>query len=868
VSANAGGKGQAMTDEVKRTEFLAWREELRRVEETCPWPGPRPLSRDDDLRLLVGRERDRKLFNHEVQNHRLILLGGESGVGKSSLLEAGLVPDLHSAGYTVVVCRDWGDVETDDEAFLARAVHAAVDADLQKRMAPDEKLFRELDERFGDSLVVVFDQFEELLRYNRDRKERITRRLLEVHQRCAIRVVLSFRSEYLHELKDIESGATPFGISRYMLDAVEDKYAGRVITTTRTTDEVAIEPAVAKELAERWAAARAHDAGSGVMVTRVGMLHLQAMLYALHAKAEGGIIDRAVLRNMRTAASSQPTLTRGVASDAALFAFGLQEAVSVKLSRCVAAAEQEQRLDKYLIRGTSTVLGRTVEHLSSGGYKLVREAADLAETVMDDGIDACVDALKGGEAYEAVTDVTTSLRRMLSAIADDALRKIDNQAAPPDTGASMSELRAKLAEKADVGWEPGELNWEQVLKQRLGAEADNNPAAGPMRGLPPAEVLIEELRRFAWALVWLKESNLVRITRHGQQSMISLIHDGFGEALLQWSKSYAHGDRAWAVYALVAPSGVSHEWSDPNGGEQDGQRGIQREISGAPDRPAVLTNLCFKGNSIMFARFANTVFVNCDLRGILFLRCSFEGATFVNCQLDGALFSDCTVIGRPASADDVPPEDELDHLVPADPKFNVSGAEELARTFLHYHEDGAGGDSYLISQEAGKPARAVDEPLAESDRWLPWSPAKAGLVAYGSRISALTFRGTRFESDGTVSFRGVTGSGVDLAELSGASLDFHRCLLRHVAFTADKDAAEASLHVEVAYSVMAQWWFGQRFEGSVQERGSRLVHVWNDSAKLSTNFGTSRSIGPIGPDVADASKEIRDAVARTDYRRT
>jgi uncharacterized protein YjbI with pentapeptide repeats len=866
----------------KMSVFLQWRDELRKKENDCPWPGPRPLRESDGARMLVGRERDRRLFNHEVQNHRLILLGGESGVGKSSLLNAGLVRDLRSAAYTVVVCRNWGaDVATDDEAFLAHAVHSSMTEALQSRFSDDPTLFAELNREFGDSLVIVFDQFEELLRYNRDRKDRINQILLRLHQRYATRVVLSFRSEYLHELKDIEAGATPFGISRYILEALDDKHAYAVISTTRGKNSEAIEPGVAKDLAESWTRARGHEAGLAGRVTRVGMLHLQAMLYALHDRAHGHVIDERVLADLRAKAGGAK------ASDADLFAFGLQEAVSVKLHRCEAAAHRDppvEYLDRFLIRGAATALRRTVVHLSSGGYKLVREADDLAETVLAYPIEACFEAFGGGEPFDgdARSDAKAALSRLLLAIAEDALREVDEasvtggHATKPDTGAGMTAPRSVLAAKADKRTdersEPGGLSWSVLLERGDGADAPNNPAAGPMRGRPPAAVVIEEMRRFAWALVWLKESNLVRITRHGQQSMVSLIHDGFGDALLKWAGSYKRRDRAWALYALTAPSGVSHDWTDsklswlePDGTEVT----IQNELSGSGGRPLTFGNLCFKGNSIMHARFVHTVFVNCDFRGILFLECTFEGATFVNCQLDGALFSDCTVIGKPEPAADTPKQNELKMLVPEAPKFNIPDATTLARTFRHYRNDGLTADSHLISYEAGKPAEAVDEPLTESDQWLPWTSARAGLVTYGSRISALTFRGTKFQKGGTISFRGVTGSGLDLAELAGARLEFHRCLLRHVAFTAGQNPKAAKLDVVVTHSVLAQWWFGDRFKGSVSVVGSRLVDVWNDSAQLRTTIDDgSRQIDVMGPDRTLASDDLRNVIGRTDYRRT
>src|SRR4051812_48418967 len=106
-----------------------WRKRLRDLEDECPWPGPRPFDEETEQSLLVGRKSDRASFLTEVTNHRLIFLTGVSGVGKTSLLNAGLVPDLRAAGYVVAVCRDWHGTGVGMGAaeFLAEKVRVQLD---------------------------------------------------------------------------------------------------------------------------------------------------------------------------------------------------------------------------------------------------------------------------------------------------------------------------------------------------------------------------------------------------------------------------------------------------------------------------------------------------------------------------------------------------------------------------------------------------------------------------------------------------------------------------------------------------------------------------------------------------------------------
>ncbi len=81
-----------------------------------------------------------------------------------------------------------------------------------------------------------------------------------------------------------------------------------------------------------------------------------------------------------------------------------------------------------------------------------------------------------------------------------------------------------------------------------------------MFGYPPDEVIIEELRRFAFALEWLTTSSLIRPTSPAVDcTMLSLIHDGFGEALEDWADSEHTGPTA-ALVLLTGAQGDVFDW--------------------------------------------------------------------------------------------------------------------------------------------------------------------------------------------------------------------------------------------------------------------------------------------------------------------
>src|SRR4051794_40376432 len=87
-----------------------WRDAFKNLDGACPWPGPRPLSAErsgDELSRLVGRKREISAFLGKVSKNSLIILHADSGVGKSSLLENGLVPALKREEFQPFVCWNW-----------------------------------------------------------------------------------------------------------------------------------------------------------------------------------------------------------------------------------------------------------------------------------------------------------------------------------------------------------------------------------------------------------------------------------------------------------------------------------------------------------------------------------------------------------------------------------------------------------------------------------------------------------------------------------------------------------------------------------------------------------------------------------------
>jgi WD40 repeat protein/tetratricopeptide (TPR) repeat protein len=210
-----------------------------------PFPGLRPF-RSDEHHLFFGREEQTAALLHLLRTNRFLAVVGTSGSGKSSLVRAGMIAELHGgtmtqAGSTweVMILRPGGSpIEN-----LARAF---VDADLYEPEDPGTlpRLLATLNRsRFGlveamkqseafepgTNLLVVVDQFEELFRFRQqgvDSEEAaaaFVNLLLTAGEQaeCPIYVAITMRSDYLGDCSEIPGLAEAVNEGEYLIPRLQ-----------------------------------------------------------------------------------------------------------------------------------------------------------------------------------------------------------------------------------------------------------------------------------------------------------------------------------------------------------------------------------------------------------------------------------------------------------------------------------------------------------------------------------------------------------------------------------------------------------------------------------------------------------------------
>ena len=292
------------------------------VDAENPWPGL-DFFAEKSRAFFHGREAEADLLLTMVRHRLLTVLYGQSGLGKSSLLQAGLFPRLRADGWLPVYIRL---SHTDADGLGGKGTSALVaqtrqfirdaisDAIEQKQLLPadangpspmprdDESLWEYLHRKVSGlrspdrervAPVLVFDQFEEIFTLGRSEARQVIREIFlrdladcvenrlpehvlkEMNRkqpgeadrfadleftRQDYRVVLSLREDYLAELHDLSDLMPSIHENETRLVPLNGWQA---LDAVAIPGETLVEPVVAREIVEIVAASRRGEPEEG-----------------------------------------------------------------------------------------------------------------------------------------------------------------------------------------------------------------------------------------------------------------------------------------------------------------------------------------------------------------------------------------------------------------------------------------------------------------------------------------------------------------------------------------------------------------------------------------------------------------------------
>ncbi len=615
---------------------------------TNPWPGPRPYDVLDGP-YFCGREDETNDIYARVINQRLTILSGSSGVGKTSLLKAGVVWNLvkarrHKTEYPgeepwpILLLSDWGGAkeQTIEKLFWDR-LGDAIDSLRQWQLDEDHQSLSSIDRgpTFVDhvsslcqpagGIILVFDQFEEVFRAMDDRAHeavKLIEKLVRSDER--VHVLISLRAEYHSGLRDLEASVGPLYGRTYFLKPMIVKTVQQAIAESAQAGQICVENHAAETIIDWLKQAERQGARSqtlplgGEMLAgtqnapvegnglpshlkrdeqRVDLLTLQALLFELYDYCErmmgtGRItINAQVLDEFRR---EQLSLKEQQAEQSEQIAELVRNALERWITRALqkpaipkcAPLPEIYRIPEDKLTGmVYRVAARMAPYLSSGGYKISTNDMDLVH----------------GALHE-------ELQRLCSP--DDMSRK-----------------------EWDQRWSYGDPARPRLERKKFTGLTDvySEESSGTLSGLAhrykwsPADTAEQLIAVYTETQRRLKEGNILKRIQVQNITKWELVHDKLGTPLSLLADKQKD---TWedCVNALTVVRGM-----DIKVGTNDRR---DRNVDHAYWQGCFI----FMQDLQALDRF---VFAECNFRGTLFYGCDFRGGRFEGCIMDGALFVDC-----------------------------------------------------------------------------------------------------------------------------------------------------------------------------------------------------------------------------------
>ncbi len=203
-----------------------------------PYPGLRPFQPDEAIKFY-GRETHTAELLRRLGENRFIAVVGSSGSGKSSLVRAGLLPALHR-GRLIGATSQWricmmrpGDAPMQSlaAALAEQKVFSANEDEVRQALSRSSlglaRAVRESHFSPGESLLLVVDQFEELFRFVKERREQdggaearlFVAALLDAadFSSAPVYVVLTMRSDFLGDCSQFPGLPEALNRSQYLI---------------------------------------------------------------------------------------------------------------------------------------------------------------------------------------------------------------------------------------------------------------------------------------------------------------------------------------------------------------------------------------------------------------------------------------------------------------------------------------------------------------------------------------------------------------------------------------------------------------------------------------------------------------------------
>ncbi len=211
------------------------------------YPGPRPFE-ENDINLFFGREKDKKNLLTFINVEPLLVLFAKSGLGKSSLVNAAIIPELRKKNYEIILCRfnSYVNKERDENIGFEpqsplQKIYIETSGKLKTQETFLDKIitkpeqfslwhqFKNLQISAGEkkTYFIFFDQFEELFTYPQAQVKEFKEHLAEI-------LSSSIPQEYLDQINAVENDASKADLTDEQLDVLYEPIPVKMLCTIRS----------------------------------------------------------------------------------------------------------------------------------------------------------------------------------------------------------------------------------------------------------------------------------------------------------------------------------------------------------------------------------------------------------------------------------------------------------------------------------------------------------------------------------------------------------------------------------------------------------------------------------------------------------
>jgi tetratricopeptide (TPR) repeat protein len=287
--------------------------------ELQPYVGPRPFEREERQRFF-GREREASELLSRVIAHPAVLLYSQSGAGKTSLLNASLIPLLEKEGFEILPTarvRGLGAKDIPSEeipnlyVFNVLMSWAGSKADPQSLAKMSIADFLNSEERpvgregMPAPRVAVFDQFEELFTFYPERwneRQNFFEQVSEALERDRLmRITFVMREDYIAELDPFVSVLPEKLRTRFRLERLREEAALEAVTEPLDGTGYSFAPGVAEQLVNNLLKVPVETAAGVATVTGefVEPVQLQVVCQTLWQKLDHSVSKEITLDQLK-----------------------------------------------------------------------------------------------------------------------------------------------------------------------------------------------------------------------------------------------------------------------------------------------------------------------------------------------------------------------------------------------------------------------------------------------------------------------------------------------------------------------------------------------------------------------------------------